>query len=101
MTTEVDETLRFDLPGRLGDPLLALKDDPRVDPRIGAAPAPFGLDGPHPPRPVSPSSPRQELLAFGQVAEDGFGAVFSALFADLPAVAGGGRAAGGVPGGGG
>src|SRR6478736_4939673 len=88
MTTEVDETLRFDLPGRLGDPLLALKDDPRVDPRIVAALAPFGLDGPQPAAPVSPSSPRQELLAFGQGAEDGFGAVFSALFAGLPAVAG-------------
>jgi acetyl esterase len=98
MTTEADETLRFDLPGRLGDPSRALKDDPRVDPRIVAALAPFGLDAPQPAAPVSPSSPRQELLAFGQVAEDGFGAVFSALFADLPAVAGVERTTVAIPG---
>jgi hypothetical protein len=29
MTAQVGETIRFDLPGRLGDPSRALKDDPR------------------------------------------------------------------------
>ena len=88
MTTELGETIRFDLPGRLGDPSRALKDDPRADPRLVAALAPFGLDAGQPAPPVSPSSSRQELLAFGQGAEDGFGTVFSALFADLPPVTG-------------
>jgi len=55
MTTEVGETIRFDLPGRLGDPSRALKDDPRADPRLVAALAPFGLDGDQPAPPVSPS----------------------------------------------
>ena len=32
------------LPGRLGSPDLQLKDDPRADPRMLAALAPFGLD---------------------------------------------------------
>src|ERR1700761_2863399 len=88
MTTELGETIRFDLPGRLGDPSRALKDDPRAAPRLVAALAPFGLDAGQPAPPVSPSSSRQELLAFGQGAEDGFGTVFSALFADLPPVTG-------------
>jgi acetyl esterase len=88
MTTELGETIRFDLPGRLGDPSRALKDDPRADPRLVAALAPFGLDRDQPPPPVLPSSSKQELLAFGQGAEDGFGTVFSALFADLPPVTG-------------
>jgi len=55
MTTEVGETIRSDLPGRLGDPSRALKDDPRADPRLVAALAPFGLDGDQPAPPVSPS----------------------------------------------
>ncbi|HJY69520.1 MAG TPA: hypothetical protein VJ254_22585, partial [Streptosporangiaceae bacterium] len=79
MTTQVGETIRFDLPGRFGDPSRALKDDPRADPRLVAALGPFGLDRDQPAPPVTPSSSRQELLAFGQSAEDGFGTVFSAL----------------------
>jgi hypothetical protein len=32
------------LPGRLGDPTRVLKTDPRADPRLVAACAPFALD---------------------------------------------------------
>jgi len=88
MTAEVAHAARPDLPGRLGEPTRALKDDPRADPRLVAALSLFGLDGDQPAPPVLPSSSREELLAFAQGAEDGFGAVFAALFAGLPPVAG-------------
>jgi acetyl esterase/lipase len=86
------------LPGRLGDPARALKDDPRADPRMVAALAPFGLDGDQPVPPVSPSSSRRELLTFAQGAEDGFSAVFTALFADLRPLGGVERTTVGIPG---
>ncbi|MDT7748885.1 MAG: acetyl esterase [Pseudonocardiales bacterium] len=79
---------RVELPGRLGDPERTLGADRRADPRLVAALAPFGLDGEQPAPTVSPSSDRADLLAFGQGAEDGFGAVFAALFAGLPPVEG-------------
>jgi len=37
------------LPGRLGDPNLDIRDDPRADPRIVAAMGPIGLDVAPPP----------------------------------------------------
>ena len=39
-------------PGRLGDPTMDLASDPRSDPRMVAAFAPFGLDKAAPPPPV-------------------------------------------------
>jgi acetyl esterase len=83
MSSNVETPVLPDLPGRLSDPGRVLRDDPRADPRIVAALAPFGLDGEQPPAPVDASSPREALLAYGQGAEDGFQAVFAALFADL------------------
>jgi acetyl esterase/lipase len=84
----MDITAALGLPGRLGDPARTLREDSRADPRMVAALAPFGLDGEQPPPPVSPASTREELLAFAQGAEDGFGAVFAALFAGLDSVPG-------------
>jgi acetyl esterase/lipase len=75
-------------PGRLGDPTRTLANDPRADPRLVAALAAFGLDGDQPPPPVSPSSTPAELLAFVRGAEEGFSAVFTALFSGLEPVAG-------------
>ncbi len=72
-----------DLPGRLGDPARSLATDPRADPRLVAALAPFGLDGLGEPPPVTPASPREELLAFCAAAEAGFEAVFAALYEGL------------------
>jgi acetyl esterase len=71
------------LVGKLADPNMTLGQDPRADPRMLAALAPFGFDGEQPAPAVSPSSPRHDLLAFAQAAEDGFGAVFDALFQGL------------------
>jgi acetyl esterase/lipase len=82
------ETTELRLPGRIGDPDCTLRDDPRADPRMVAALAPFGLDGEQAPAPVSPTSPREDLLAFAQGAEDGFGAAFAALLAGLDPVSG-------------
>ena len=45
------------LPGRLGDPNRTLKTDPRVDPRLVAALAPFGMDGAPPAVAVGLDSP--------------------------------------------
>ncbi|MCO1654038.1 alpha/beta hydrolase fold domain-containing protein [Pseudonocardia humida] len=75
-------------PGRLGDPHLELRTDPRSDPRMVAALAPFGLDGAGEPPPVDRTSPREAQLAFLAEAEAGFEAVFAALMQDLPPVEG-------------
>lgn len=88
MSTRNADAAQSELPGRLGDPTRALKDDPRADPRMIAALVPFGLDGEQAALPVAASSSTAELLAFTQGAEDGFGAVFNALFAELPPVHG-------------
>jgi len=75
-------------PGRLGDHHLELRTDPRSDPRMVAALAPFGLDGAGAPPPVDRNSPREAQLAFLVEAEAGFEAVFAALMVDLPPVEG-------------
>ena len=76
------------LPGRLGSPEMLIKDDPRADPRMVAAMAPFGLDVAPGPVPVDANSPIEALLEFCSVAEPGYDLLFDALFADLPAVDG-------------
>jgi acetyl esterase/lipase len=85
-------------PGRLGDPARTLADDRRADPRLVAALAAFGMDGDQPPPPVSAASTPEELLAFVQGAEEGFSAVFSALFSGLEPVAGVKREMTAIPG---
>jgi acetyl esterase/lipase len=75
-------------PGRLGDPDRSLATDPRADPRMVAALVPFGLDQLTQAPPVSPSSPREDQLAFCVAAEEGFEGVFAAMYAGLPAVEG-------------
>jgi len=74
------------LPGRLGDPKRVLKTDPRADPRLVAACAPFGLDSAPPPVPVRADSPWQAKLDYVAASESGMDAVFAALFADLPPI---------------
>lgn len=77
---------QFLLPGRLGDPGRALKTDPRADPRLIAACAPFSLDNVPPPAPVHADSPLQEKLDYVAASEAGMESVFAALFADLPPI---------------
>lgn len=75
-------------PGRLGDPELLLRNDPRADPRMVAALATIGLDGAPEPPPVTPASPLEERLEFARAAEAGYVEAFGSLYADLPAVEG-------------
>ncbi len=71
------------LPGRLGNPDLQLRDDPRADPRMIAAMAPFALDQLPPPVPVDSSSPVDEIHEHVAVAEAGFGELFAFFFDGL------------------
>ena len=70
------------LPGRLGYPDMALRDDPRADPRMIAAMAPLGLAAAAGPAPVDGDSPLEELLEYCGMAEDGFEGLFGALVAE-------------------
>src|SRR3954447_344541 len=76
------------LPGRLGNPAGDLRSDPRADPRMGAARAPFGLDTAGEPPPVDAGSPRAAQLEFLAAAETGFEGLFAALTDGLPPVGG-------------
>ena len=87
MTTAVSHTNDLPiLPGRLGNPDHVLKTDPRTDPRLVAACAPFKLDVALPPVPVNADSPLPEKLRFCAESEAGMAAVFTAQLADLPAI---------------
>jgi len=83
--TGADPTKR---PGRLGDPTISLRTDPRTDPRTITALAPFGLDVPGAPPPVGPGSLRAEQLEFVADAEAGLEVFFAALVEGLPPVEG-------------
>jgi acetyl esterase len=72
------------LPGRLGNPDMALGDDPRADPRLIAAISPFGLDQVVPPPPVTNASSEEEIHAFCGANEAGNGDAFAILFSGLP-----------------
>ena len=74
------------LPGRLADPQRVLRTDPRTDPRILTALAPFGLDEAPAPISVQADSTLEERLAHVAAAERGFEGVFDALFTDLPPI---------------
>lgn len=67
------------LPGRLGQPDLELRDDPRADPRMIAAMAPAGLDVAPPPTPVTAQSSLADILDNSLLAEAGF-QMASAMF---------------------
>ena len=87
MTTAVSHTNDLPvLPGRLGNPDQVLKTDPRTDPRLVAACAPFKLDVALPPVPVNADSPLAEKLRFCAASEAGMTTTFTAQFADLPAI---------------
>ncbi len=75
------------LPGRLGTPRMQLKDDPRADPRMLAAMAPFALGETPPPAGVDASSSIEELLNYVGLAEPGFEALFGAMGTGLPPIA--------------
>jgi acetyl esterase/lipase len=64
-------------PGRLGDPTMSLRDDPRADPRMVAALATVGLDVPPAPSPVPHDGPLEPILAMAAAIEDGLGGTFA------------------------
>lgn len=70
------------LPGRLGDPTLDIRDDPRADPRMVAAMGPIGLDVAPPPTPVNAATPIADLLEYAMLAEQGFEALGGVLTAN-------------------
>ena len=76
------------LPGRLGDPTMSMKDDPRADPRMLAAMEPFGMAEIAPPSPVDGDSPIEALLDYIDAAEQGFEGLFGFLGASLAPVDG-------------
>ena len=67
------------LPGRLGDPAMSLRTDPRADPRLVEAVVPIGLADHTPPTPVSADAPIEDLVAFVDEVEAGFLALFESL----------------------
>ncbi len=78
-------TVDVKLPGRLGDPTMELRSDPRADPRMVAAINPFGLDARAAELPVTRQSPLEERLAVASATEQAFDGLFGALLADVPA----------------
>lgn len=71
------------LPGRLGTPDMQLRDDPRTDPRLLAAMAPFGLGGENPSLGLTAETPIDVLLQVATMVEEGFGGLGAATAAAL------------------
>ena len=67
------------LNGRLANPDTTLGTDPRSDPRMVAALAPFGLDGNTPPPPVTADASLQDRFAYVAQMEEAFTEVLDAL----------------------
>lgn len=72
-------TTNVHLPGRLGDDDRTLANDPRTDPRINAALAPFQLHERAPPPPVAADAPLEAKIEFCNAAEPGYEAMFEVL----------------------
>ena len=70
--------------GRLADPTCTIGTDPRADPRMVKALAPFGLDGHMPSPAVTPDAPMDKRLAAVTVTEQRMGAVLDALAQNIP-----------------
>ena len=70
--------------GRLADPDCTIGTDPRADPRMVKALAPFGLDGHMPVPPVTPDAPLEDRLGAVAATEERMGAVLDALAQNLP-----------------
>ena len=71
------------LPGRLGNAELELKDDPRVDLRIIEAMKPYGLHVNAPMPPLSIDASDEDKLSYFKEAEPGYQMIFSEWFAGV------------------
>src|ERR1700730_6964850 len=87
-TTTADRHATNSGAAQSGSPPGDLRDDPRADPRMVAALAPFGLDRQPPPLPVAAASPREALLDYAAQTEANFGGLFDALLTGLAPVEG-------------
>jgi acetyl esterase len=67
---------------------MALKDDPRADPRMVAVLEPLGMADAPLAAPVDGRSPIEDVLEFVAASESGFEGLFSTLAIDLPPVEG-------------
>jgi len=74
------------LPGKLGNPEMLMKSDPRSDPRMVAAMAPLGLDVAPAPAPVDINSPIDDLIEFNMASEEGFSMLGEILAAQAPPI---------------
>lgn len=81
-------TDRKQLPGRLGNPDLCFKDDPRADQRLVAAMVMGGQGGEHPPSPVDANSPIDAILAFLKAVDEGSADALGAAYGKLPPIPG-------------
>lgn len=79
---------QLNLPGRLGNPDMALGTDPRADPRMVAAFAPLGVDQLAPPAPFDRTSPLADRRAYVAGFEEQFGGLMDVLFGSLAPVPG-------------
>ena len=86
-TTADHAAVKLQQPGRLGSPDLDLRRDPRSDPRMVDALAPFGLDVNGESLPFDGRAPMEALLAFCVEGERNFETVFDAMFTGLPEIA--------------
>ena len=78
----------YPLPGRLGNPDLVFKDDPRADPRLVAAMVAGGQGGKAPPSPVNAQTPIEGILQFLKAIDEGSVEHLAASVAMLPPMAG-------------
>mgnify|MGYP001582677573 FL=1 len=72
------------LPGRLGNPDMDIKDDPRADPRMVAAMGVIGLDVAPEQSPVTRLSPLEDILELCIESEAGFNELGAALTSATP-----------------
>ena len=85
--------------GRLANPDCSLGTDPRSDPRMVKALAPFGIDALLPELPVTVDSPLDDRLAFTAETEEMIGTVFEAFAQAMPIAQGVTTATVTIPGG--
>ena len=80
LSCNVEKNKNSNLPGRLGNAELQLKDDPRVDLRIIEAMKPYGLHVNAPMPPVSVEASDEDKLNYFKEAEPGYQMIFSEWF---------------------
>ena len=78
--------MNLNLPGRLSQPNMEIKDDLRADPRMLGALKMIELDGAPTQIPVEPDSPLDEILVFCVESEADFNKLGTALTGQTPPV---------------